>query len=83
MNTDAILRNLEKTVRFVSNKVRDEKEINPSHISALAKLVTAITSLSSSLPNYEEDGNPDYVSNLETIHREKELKRRKGINHDE
>ena len=83
MTTDTVVRNLEKTVRAVSNKIRDEKEINASHISALARLVTAMTSLSSTLPNFEEDGNPHYVEQIEALHRRNALKRTGGTNDDE
>ena len=79
MTTDTVIRNLEKTVRAVSTKIRDEKEINPSHISSLAKLVTAMTALSSTMPNYEEDGNPHYVEQIEAMHRRNALKRA-GVN---
>ena len=83
MTTDTVIRNLEKTVRAVSNKIRDEKEINPSQISALAKLVSAMTGLASTLPNHEEDGNPNYVEQIEALHRRNALKRTGGTNDDE
>ena len=83
MTTDTVIRNLEKTVRAISNKIRDEKEINPSHISSLAKLVTAMTALSSTLPNFEENGDPGHVERIEALHRENALKRRRAMNDDE
>ena len=83
MTTDTVIRNLEKTVRAVSNKIRDEQEINPSQISALAKLVSAMTGLASTLPNYEEDGNPNYVEQIEAMHRRNAMKRTGGMNDDE
>ena len=83
MTTDSVIRNLEKTVKSVSTKIRDEKEINPSQISALAKLVSAMTGLASTLPNYQEDGNPDYVEQIEAMHRRNALKRKGGTDDDE
>ena len=83
MTTDSVIRNLEKTVKSVSNKIRDEKEINPSQISALAKLVSAMTGLASTLPNYEEDGNPDYVEQIEAMHRKNALKRKGVVSDDD
>ena len=83
MTTDSVIRNLERTVKSVSTKIRDQKEINPSHISSLAKLVAAMTTLSSTLPNFEENGDPGYVERIEALHRENALRRRRAMNDDE
>ena len=81
MTTDTVIRNLEKTVRAVSTKIRDEKEINPSQISALAKLVSAMTGLASTVPNCEEDGMP--VEQIQAMHRRNALKRKGVVSDDE
>ena len=83
MTTDSVIRNLEKTVNSVSNKIRDEQEINSSQISALAKLVSAMTGLASTLPNYEENGNPHYVEQIEAMHRKNALKRKGVVSDDD
>ena len=83
MTNTPIIRNLEKTIKSISNKIREQSDVNPSQISALAKLVSAMTGLASTLPNYEEDGNPDYVEQIEAMHRRNALKRIGGTNDDE
>ena len=83
MTNTPIIRNLEKTIKSISNKIREQSDVNPGQVSALAKLVSAMTGLASTLPNYEEDGNPDYVEQIEAMHRRNALKRTGGINDDE
>ena len=83
MTNTPIIRNLEKTIKSISNKIREQSDVNPGQVSALAKLVSAMTGLASTLPNYEEDGDPGYVEKIETLHRENALRRRRVMNDDE
>jgi len=83
MTNTPIIRNLEKTIKSISNKIREQSDVNPGQVSALAKLVSAMTGLASTLPNFEEDGNPDYVEQIEAMHRRNALNRKGVVSDDE
>ena len=79
---DPILTGLEKTIRKISMDIRRQQESDPTHVKALADLVKAFAQMKEiERPetewNYEEDGDPNHVENLEkkSVERQEETKK--------
>ena len=77
---DPIMTGLEKTIRKISMDIRRQQESDPSHVKALADLVKAFAQLKETDGpewNYEEDGDPTFVENLEkkSVERREETKK--------
>ena len=67
---DPIMIGLEKTIRKISMDIRRQEQSDPTHVKALADLVKAFAQMKEmERPdtewNYEEDGDPNHVENLE------------------
>lgn len=79
---DPIMIGLEKTIRKISMDIRRQEQSDPTHVKALADLVKAFAQMKEvEKPepewNYEEDGDPNYVENLEkkSVERREETKK--------
>ena len=79
---DPIMIGLEKTIRKISMDIRRQQESDPSHVKALADLVKAFAQLKETEKpeaewDYEQDGDPTFVENLEkkSVERQEETKK--------
>jgi hypothetical protein len=73
MTNQNVINNLEKTIKNLSNKIRKEDSIDPSQITSLAKLVTALTALSGTVRDPMEYGDPNFVRQLEEEAKQRQL----------
>ena len=79
---DPIMIGLEKTIRKISMDIRRQEQSDPTHVKALADLVKAFAQLKETEKpetewNYEQDGDPTFVENLEkkSVERQEETKK--------